>query len=504
MLGLLAAAGCNQIWGLGQVDLVDLPDSKTRIRLQLEIAKTTAEGSSDPNLEFRKLTPPPAIQLGLLNQPLMAASYDPDGWVDYPAEYAGKPWRLVYTLTDGVPREVHWSPPPGDVGHIVEPLFGRVDRMAVPADAGYEITPVSSPSQHPLTRVFTTGIWTEGVFSGTSSGATFNYNFTAKAVSLSGPLGAPEAAKADHTVLADFKNLNGCRATSGVATFAVPDLVPNTFTPPATQPTYYFADKQVRLSFSGGLIGGRLGTLLGSRLGPGSDFLRMEYGYVPSTGVFGFSKPVPAAVLDFYLPGPRMISFTNCAIPSGTMLYQSETFADSPDLTNLFPRVVHVEVVNQRFVGTLPLTSGFSAVLTSGDYNFTTDFAVAAPTAFRLVRSGAQIANLDTAADSQTLPPGTGPMELVFDVEPSPGLLTDYFDLTLYSIEGTNLNRQRVYTVTDRKLMIDPTFLLPGTEYVFEVRAYRGRPDITRANFAINTYPQYAATVFTRTFKMPP
>jgi hypothetical protein len=45
---------------------------------------------------------------------------------------------------------------------------------------------------------------------------------------------------------------------------------------------------------------------------------------------------------------------------------------------------------------------------------------------------------------------------------------------------------------------------VPNTEYVFEIRSYRGRPDITRANFAINSYPQYAATIFTRTFRTAP
>ena len=62
---------------------------------------------------------------------------------------------------------------------------------------------------------------------GTSMGVTFNYDFNAKAKSLSGPLGAPESARFDHGVLADFRidGATGCRVTTGQAAFVVPDRV---------------------------------------------------------------------------------------------------------------------------------------------------------------------------------------------------------------------------------------------------------------------------------------
>jgi len=510
-LGLLAAAGCNQIWGLAPVDPDrppgDGPDGggELRFRLTAQITKTTSAGYVDQNLDYGPIVPPPAVQIGLLNDRLDPIMYSADGALSYPADFVGKTWRVVYTLEDGIPREVHWSPPGGDLlGHIVEPLFGRAERLPVPAGGGYTITPVGSPAQHTLTRVFTTGIWTEGSFPSTITTAKVDYDFGTKAVSLSGPLGAPEKAKLDHAVLADFKLQNGCRISSGTAAFPVPDLVAGTLTPPDSQPVYVGADKQVRLALGGPQpIDARLQGLLGTRAGA-SDLHRMEYGYTPSLRVFGFSK-VPAPVLDFYLPGPQMIALANCTF-ANTSLYQSELFADPPELRDRFPRVVHAEVVNQRVRGVVTLTSGFSTVLTSSDYNFSSDFLVAAPINLRLLQGGAQIADLENLADEPTpLAFTSGTLELTFDVETNSQLAADYFDLTLHSIQPTGtLTRQRVYTVTERKLTIDPTFLLPDTEYVFEVRAYRGRPDITRANFAINTYPQYAATIFTRTFKTPP
>jgi hypothetical protein len=497
--GLIAGIGCKSDPPTPPDGGSDSGPAPLRFRLTAQIAKATSTGYVDPNLDYAPITPPPAIQLGLVNEPLMAAAYGSDGTVAFPADFIGKPWRVVYTLADGVPREVHWSPP-DLLGHIVEPLLGRAERLPVPAGGGYTITPVGSPTQHTLTRVFTTGIWTEGVFTSTLATAKVDYDFGAKATSLSGPLGAPEKARADHAVLADFKLQNSCRVSSGTATFPVPDLVAGTLSPPAPQPTYVSASKQVRLTLAGPQpIDTRLQSLLGTRAGT-SSLHRMAYGYTPSLGVFAFSTPVT----DFSLPGPALIAFASCTFGTAS-LYQSEIFADPPELFDRFPRVVHAEVVNQRVRGLTTLTSGFSAVLTSSDYNFTSDFLVAAPTSIRLLQNGALLANLENLADEPTpLAFTTGPLELAFDVEASPTLAADSFDITLYSLQPTGaLTPQRIYTVTDHKLTLDPTVLQPNTEYVFAIHSSRGRPDIARANFAVNTYPQYAATIFTRTFKTP-
>ncbi|HWO17699.1 MAG TPA: hypothetical protein VNO30_02950 [Kofleriaceae bacterium] len=505
-LGLVAAAGCNQIWGLDQVDLADQPDKKTRIRLQLQIARTTDEGYADPTLEYRVLQPPPVIQLGLVGEPLAEDVYRPDdgGTISYSTTFVGQRWRLAYTLAGGVPREVQWSPPAEDqLPLLVEPLVGRAERLPVPAGSGYAITPLGSPLSHTQPRVFTTGLWTESAFSGTSPGATFNYDFGANAVSQSGLLGAPEPARGDHGVLADYKNLNGCRVTSGVAVFGVPDLVAGQLTAPSPQPTYFSADKQVRLTFAGSPVGARLQALLGDRAAP-ADLLRMEYGYAPSLGISGFTRPAPTPVLDFFLPGPPMIAFANCTF-APMQLFQTESFADSPELTERFFRVVHVEAANQRVRGALTLTSGFAAVVTSSDYNFFTDFTVAAPRKVVLSRAGSQLADLDDLTqEAEPLALGAEPLELSFGIESGSTLVTDSFDVTLYSIAGSALTAERIYTSTERKLSIDPSLLRPGTEYVFELRAYRGRPSAARADFSIHTYPQYVASIFTRTFKTAP
>lgn len=508
MLGLLAATGCNQIWGLGQVDLAPPDDPDPRVQLRLQIANTTPDtGALDRTLEYRPLTPMPAIALGLVGEPLdpeLAIYDEADGTVQYPLRFVGQRWRLAYTLAGGVPREVQWSPPDGgeQPPQLVEPLFGRFERRAVPANSGYAITPTSAPLSHTQTRVYTTGIWTESV-SGPFAGGTFNYDF-ANAIPLSGPRGAPEKDKLDHAVLAHFvpsmpmTSVN-CLSASRVATFEVPDLVENSLQPPAQQPAYIVADEEITLRLTSAMpIDSRLRMLLDTRAAP-INLNRMSFGYVPSTDMLGFSKPVT----DFFLPGPVMIAFATCTFPQGTPSLGLLAVADPPELRTRFPQVVHVEIANQRTRDAVTLTSGFSAVVASGNYEFLAGFPVAAPRRVQLQRGGAPIADLDTDADGKTLPAGEGPLELTFEVEPDISLGTDYFDVTLHALQGDKLAQQRVYTVTEGKVTLDLAPLRPGTEYVFEIRAYRGLSQISLGNFASFRDPQYAATIFTRTFKAP-
>jgi hypothetical protein len=504
-LGLLAIAGCNEIWGLSRD--VDLRDSGVdpafpRVKLTAQIALTKPDGYADPEPADGPLDPAPEVKIGPLDGDLETAVYEPDGAVRYPVAFTGATWRLVYTLADRIPREVQWSPPEGDrVGHLVEPLLGRLDRKPVPAGGGYSITPIGSPAQHTSTRVFTTGIWTEGAVALPPAGAKFDYDFDMKAVSLSGPRGAPEKDRADHAVLVDFQNAGGCRYATGAAAFVVPDMTPNGLTAPDPQPQYYGVGAEVELTFGGpSLIESRLQDVLDTRFA-GTNLRRMAYGYVPSLGVSGFLRPVPVPALDFLLPGPGMLTFLNCTLPS-TAPFTSVTFADPPDLRDRFPHVVHVEVANQRTLGSVTLTSGFSAVVASSTYAFTSEFLVAAPTKLTLSR-GAGSLDLDKGADGSVLPAGTDPLELRFEVESDPGLVADSFEVTLHEVMNDRLEQRRIFTVAERKVRIDASLLAPSREYVFEVRAYRGRPESSRANFAINTYPQYAATIFSRTFRTP-
>jgi hypothetical protein len=122
-----------------------------------------------------------------------------------------------------------------------------------------------------------------------------------------------------------------------VAAFVVPDLVAGNLSAPDTQPDYIGRDKQaIVYLFGPDPVDDRLGAVLGARTS-GANRNRMEYGYVPSLGVFGFSRPAPESSLEFVLPGPPMISFANCSFAPFLTMFQAPTFADPPELRNRFP-----------------------------------------------------------------------------------------------------------------------------------------------------------------------
>ena len=513
LLGLLACTGCNQFWDLQHADLVELDAhlNLPRIELTSQIALTLPTGGFDPVLVYVPLDPAPTIEIGPVDPgdgALAPAAYEPDGTVQIPIDlFARDPWRLVYTL-DGVTREVHWSPSASGLGHFVEPAFGRVDRRPVPAGGGYTITPpnLAANFQHTLTRVFTTGLWTEGEFVLVPPGRTLEYDFGTKAMSQSGPLGAPENAEGDLGVLADFRidgtAPNQCRVASGVAAFQVPDMVEGSRTPPATQPMYRMGSQGVRLTVPGNPYD-RLRSALGGRSNVAPDAFRWRLGYTPSIAAFGFAKPGHDVTGVFMSPGPQIISLVECRFLQGNeRLEPDELYADPGELLDRFPKIVHAELVDTRTVNGHLLRSGYSTVVSGTEEVFAVTFGAAAPIAIELRRGGTKLASLSDDPDGATIPAGDAPLVLAFDLEGGGSLGADYFDITLYAVD-VQLSRARLYTVAKRELTIDPSVLQSGTEYVFEIRSVRGRPDAVRGDFTTNSYPQHTATVFTRTFKMP-
>jgi hypothetical protein len=71
----------------------------------------------------------------------------------------------------------------------------------------------------------------------------------------------------------------------------------------------------------------------------------------------------------------------------------------------------------------------------------------------------------------------------------------------LHRIAGTALTTERIYTVTAPAVRIDGSLLVPGADYVIEVRSYKGHPMAQHGDFAPVDYPYGSAIVFTRTFK---
>jgi hypothetical protein len=81
------------------------------------------------------------------------------------------------------------------------------------------------------------------------------------------------------------------------------------------------------------------------------------------------------------------------------------------------------------------------------------------------------------------------------------GLRADYHDVILHRITAGNLTTERIYTVTQPRVRIDPGVLTAGADYVFEIRSYSGHKMAAHGDFATIDYPYGSAIVFTRTFK---
>src|SRR5262245_53147206 len=201
-LGLLAFAGCNQIFGLDPVGILDAgePDAPfPRIPLTNQIATTKLVapdilGQPD-TIVLAPISPAPQVRVGPDTGALVDVVYDPDGGVEIPVpDHLSTRWRVEYTVPGGVPHEVSWAPQTG--ARLVVPVVGRVDRTPVPANSGYDVQPIQNGAAIPPAPGAFTGshIFTFGTFADVSGGlAPHQAKLDATTTRTQGPLGMPVA-----------------------------------------------------------------------------------------------------------------------------------------------------------------------------------------------------------------------------------------------------------------------------------------------------------------------
>jgi hypothetical protein len=142
----------------------------------------------------------------------------------------------------------------------------------------------------------------------------------------------------------------------------------------------------------------------------------------------------------------------------------------------------------------------------ANDLRFDLVFPAAFPTMIQLAPGDGPVIDLVTGTHDHIPIGPIGPFTLRFTPEvakPGTNLRTDYYEVVLHKVGSTALTPQRIYTVTLPAVRIDPSVLAPATEYVFEVRAFKGRPMAARGDFIPVDYPYGAAIVFTHSFKTP-
>jgi len=495
--GLLALVGCNQILGITPTTVYDaapdvVPD-RPHVVLDWQIADVLPSGA--PVIAFAPIDPAPRVRIATLDGPFdqVIATYTPgDGSIEIPRDYLNTIWRLEYTLAGGIPHEVQWAPD-DQKGHLTVPVFGRLRRDPVPLGSGYTITPPSLPGGgYTFPRVFTTGLWTEGTVSPKPTGSTADYDFYNSAIAMSGANGRPDPALGDLGFLVDYVVNAGtsCRIAVGSATLD-PALQANLHT--VQTPTWDAAQKPFTSTPIDSSTIARFGDGLGLLDGGLGYTGSLLFGSAASTAMPGLT----ATSTSLPLPVPVMVTLLQCPY------FQTPPPTAQPAMLGAFPHVVHVQIVNPRLVtglGGLTLTSGFEAVVTSTDNSFVPSFPAAIPTKMTLTTPTRGMVEL--AGPSEQVPVGstTGPFTLEFLPEVAAGVRADYHDVVLHRIVGTTLTPERIYTVTAPRVRIDGALLRPDTDYVLEVRSYKGHLKAPQGDFTAVDYPYGAAIVFTRTF----
>ena len=503
--GLFALVGCNQIFGLSATQAFDAGvDAATvqHVTLDWQIG-TLANGSPAPPT-YTPISPAPKVRLASMTGPFADATYAADGTITIPHDLLAAPWRLEYTLADGVVHEVQWKP--SDGAHITVPIFGRLNRDPVPTSAGYTITANHSPTSFASPHVFTLGLWTEGT-APAPSGNPIDYSF-ASALSFSGALGNPNAA-GDRGLVIDYGSQANCQVATGAADFS------STLQAGGNAVQGDWGSSLV--SIAGAIIPQSAGDRLNGSKGLASylqSATMLMYGAGASTMMPGLTT-TDAKVLQLHnaqLPIPVMITLLQCPI-SGV---PANTHPSQPAYLTEFPTILHAQAVGIRSINvpdpggatssSVNLVSGLETVLTSGNNSFSISFP--APLAQNILLTSAANAKspLDGATEQVDIGSATGVFKLSFT--PEPGLQADYYDIVLHGISNNAIPTQRIFTVpaptdgsTEIDVMIDGANFTVGNNYVFEIRSFVGHPQAPHGDFSTVAYPYGSALLFSRTFK---
>ena len=509
VLGMFAAAGCNQILGLEPTVPVDAGqpiDAPLPIaRLTWLVADTDTTGVPLPAPLLTPMDPAPTVQVGRIDGPLTATPYLPDGSFTIPAEFPGTPWRVVYQVPGAAtPVEVQWTTSPDRVPHLTEPFIGHLPRVPMPGPASaMTVTPTGTGVSFSSARVAFTGVWGESpTTSAVGTTLTFNLN---NVTPFTGAKGAPEPARGDRAVVLNYTsivepNVNApCQRASGGTLF---ELTPTSGTVAVT-PSWF--DRSTSAEPSAMVTSANYGRATRAA----TTFVTV----VPTTEVFtqGLSYG-RAAALNLPLfsrrrtPGdirlPAMVTLYECDVPLPRFAVSVAPVSINASPFTQYPGLgVGWFSMSRTIEGTsLRLTYGYVGAATSSSPTYTLDTpATLAAPPFML-----DATDLATA-DHVALPAGTSPLTLTFGMVPVQGDddtldTSDYYEVVLHQVTATTITPVRTFRVPGRTVSIDRGLLTAGDEYVFELRSFAGAPQAKVADYTTYTVPQSQGTMFTRTF----
>lgn len=499
--GLLVLVGCNGILGIEATRQFDAgpdvtPEAPPHVELVWQVASVAETGEAYPLISFKPITDHMRVRIATRDGEFQSGVYTDEGWVLVPLSYmnAETGWRLEYTLA-GVTHEVQWKPAAGR-GRITVPVFGRIDGDALPTGSGYTTTPAGAPAAYTFPRMLTTGLWTEGLVDA-STAPRVDFDLF-NALALSGSKFRPDPALGDRALLVDYENQGQCRRAVGSAALASSEVVAGSHSEVAS--TWDSAMKGLEVPAVAVQFLARL-EALGNLGGPTIQGTQL-FGRLASLGMPALSESGPLRSPTTLLPVPMMHTLLQCPFDK-----PAQSVA-RPMLLESFPPALHIQIYQTRMVGPLALTSGLEAVMTTGDLgdilSFNIQFPAALPTEMKLLTPDGL--TLDLSGQADHLPAGlpTGRFTLTFKPDNAPGTRNDYYDVRLHRVDGDRTQLQRIYRVVTPTVLIDAAVLAPATEYVLEIRSYKGHMLAAQGDFAPIDFPYGSGVVFTRTFQTAP
>ncbi len=503
---LVAATGCNQVFGVHRTKHVDAPpDSPDAppdaawlpIIFDQQLGTTDTTGAPLPAMQLA-FASPPTVQVGSIGGALQPLTYDSSiPGVRVPPEIVQGPWRLVYQLPDDqLPIEIQWS---ASSAHLTLPSIQRSGDMLPPTSSGYKITPGGTPSTG-WTTFGQPQIATSGAFTDSAAGAPgseIDFAYATKANAILGSLGTPHSTAGDWVALLDWRLLVANNATgtliygvNGYALSAASDLTAGTLT--SSTPTWVTTPSSYNISPFGSLaVQTRLQPFV---FGGACCTYHLQYGLLPNANITPMSLKANAAGTNYLAakpppPGLELpVMITLYSYNDATTTPTTITLADPPSTAIKLPRSYYARVaLENRIVMNNSIETSVQEVSPATSYQF------AAPLAL-----GAMLAStpLTTGAPVKVTLPASGPAVLTWTAESNHS--ADDYVVTLYKVLDQMLVPLARYQVLQPSVSVDTSLMQPGNTYLFGIVSRNGFPRVkgSSPDYSVVSLPFSEATTF--------
>lgn len=509
VLGALAlTSGCNWVFGLDPVTLTDAQVDDVPLDARLPTVKLSAitpmlasDGSTTSQAAFAPITPAPMVQYGRRGEALVDTTYTS---VDVPVGYdfaeASETWRFVYTLAGGVPHEIHWKPSATtNPGHAVVLQLAPNDRAPAPTSGTFRLKANGAPATWFLPRVYTTNTWTvdlsppPDIMMATQINSDFAGMFTRP---IAGSKRTPDPVK-DFEILLEYDDAlatNTCTAVKGSASFRIDLATGSSIDPvpsflPDTKPGNYVVTGNAaavipNLAGANGLTLTDISKHQVIVYGPG--------GNIPlhHQREQGIPLPIPIGILlakctNAVLVGDRLPDFgypSSVDLPTiATLMYSTRPILLANNLAS---------VQNGLEVSTVGTDGPFTLPLANATF-------VGEPKV-----DGVSI-NLKDVTDVVAIPAGGATASLDFQLVGTTPLV-DFYEATLYRVDGANLIPVREFSFAEKPLLFDRDQNLPAaTQFVFAIRAIRGASaNVANGDFSVWGNTQTLGLTHTQIFTL--